>query len=71
MSYEFVCIYIHTRINLQIDIHKHIHMPGGTTVQSLTNAAALFVMRKPKFLVPEDRQASSVGTKHTGEITAE
>lgn len=33
-------------------------MPGGTTVQSLTNAAAVFVMRKPKFLVPEDRQTS-------------
>ena len=52
MSYDFLFVCVFLWINLQIDIH----MPRGTTMQSLTNDAVMFVMRKLKFLEPEDKQ---------------
>lgn len=60
MSYDFlfVCVCVFLCMNLQTDIHKHIHMPRGTTMQSLTNPAVVFVMRKLKFPEPEDKQTS-------------
>lgn len=64
MSYDFLflCVCVHMCIflciSLQTDIHKHIHMPRGTTMQSLTNAAVVFVMCKLKFPEPEDKQTS-------------